>query len=275
MVLSTLLGAFGIFANSTPVVIGAMILAPLMSPIISLSMATLRQDKKLGLQSVRTIGAGLLAGFICAMLVTWITPLNNPNAEILSRIRPNLLDLGIAVVSGIAGAYAHAREEVAKTLAGVAIAVALVPPLAVSGIGLAWLDMEIFFGALLLLLTNLAGMVLAGALTFLFLGYSPFKLAKKGLVISFVFVITLSLPLAISFKRMLAEHRIVEQVEGIHFDEYALKEVRIIRFNPLIIGITVGADHHLDGTELDRIKAELENALGQEVGLEIQIAIQR
>lgn len=275
MILSTMLATFGIFANSTPVVIGAMILAPLMSPIISLSMAVLRQEKKLALNSTRTILGGLLAGFLCAMIVTWFTPLNTPNSEILSRVRPNLLDLGIAVVSGIAGAYAHAREEIAKTLAGVAIAVALVPPLAVSGIGLAWLDMEVFLGALLLLLTNLAGMVLAGAITFLVMGYSPFRLARKGVFISLVFVVLLSLPLALSFNRMVQEHTIVSQIEQQAYEGFAVKDARVIRLNPLLIGITVTTDHQLSELELNEIKTKLQHRLERDVDLEITVAITR
>ncbi|MCA1750551.1 MAG: TIGR00341 family protein [Cryomorphaceae bacterium] len=275
MVLSTMLGAFGIFANSTPVVIGAMILAPLMAPIISLSMATLRQDNKLAISSAKTILGGLFAGFLCAVLLTFITPITTPNNEILSRIRPNLLDLGIAVLSGVAGAYAHAREEIAKTLAGVAIAVALVPPLAVSAIGLAWMDWGIFLGALLLLLTNLAGMVLAGAITFLVMGYSPFRLAKKGVILSLIFVVILSLPLALSFQRMVQEHNIVARIEALEYDEFKVKEARVIRLTPLTVGITVIADHNLSEIELDEIKQSLEGSLNREVELEITVAIKR
>lgn len=275
MILSTTLAAFGIFSNSTPVVIGAMILAPLMAPIISLSMATLRQDNQLAINSAKSILAGLLAGFICAVLLTFITPITTPNNEILTRIRPNLLDLGIAVLSGVAGAYAHAREEIAKTLAGVAIAVALVPPLAVSAIGLAWWDREIFLGAFLLLMTNLAGMTLAGAVTFLVMGYSPFKLARKGVLLSLIFVGILSLPLGLSFQRMVQEHNIVEKIEALKYEEYEVKEARVVRLNPLTVGITVTADHNLSELELDEIKASLEESLGRDVDLEITVAIKR
>ncbi len=186
-----------------------------------------------------------------------------------------MLDLGIAVVSGVAGAYAHAREEIAKTLAGVAIAVALVPPLAVSGIGLAWLDMEVFLGALLLLLTNLAGMILAGALTFLVMGYSPFRLARKGVFISLIFVVVLSLPLALSFNRMVQEHTIVSQIEKQEYGSFAVKDARVIRLNPLLIGITVTTDHQLSELELNEIKTKLQHSLERDVDLEITVAITR
>lgn len=275
MVLSTMLATFGIFANSTPVVIGAMILAPLMGPIISLSMAALRQDKQLAIRSGKTIAAGMVAGFACAMAVTWLTPLNTPNAEILSRVRPNLLDLGIAVVSGVAGAYAHAREEIAKTLAGVAIAVALVPPLAVAGIGLAWLDFEIYLGASLLLLTNLAGMVLAGAVTFLVMGFSPFRLARKGVLISLLLVGILSLPLGFSFNRMVTEHNIVARINAHEFEHVRVKEAQVLRLSPLTLGVKVASSHYLTEEELDEIKHSIEQSLNMDAEIEITVAIRR
>lgn len=276
MVLSTILATFGLFANSTPVVIGAMILAPLMAPIISLSMATLRQDRQLIIDSIYTILAGLGFAFLCAVIITLVTPLNAPNKEIMSRTSPNLLDLGIAVFSGVAGAYAHAREEVAKTLAGVAIAVALVPPLAVAGIGLGWWNGEIFFGAGLLLLTNLGGMVLAGAITFLFLGFSPFRLAKQGLIIASISVVLLSIPLGLGFYRMVYEDNIIETVESYSFNETVeLKDVKVSQFNPLTISVRIVSDHNLSTAEIDEIKSALEGKLGKDISLEVNATVKR
>ncbi|MCC5915947.1 MAG: TIGR00341 family protein [Cryomorphaceae bacterium] len=276
MVLSTILATFGLFANSAPVVIGAMILAPLMSPIISLSMGTLRQDKGLIINSIYTIASGLGLAFLCSVLITLLTPLNAPNAEILSRTSPNLLDLGIAVFSGVAGAYAHAREEVAKTLAGVAIAVALVPPLAVAGIGLGWFDGGIFFGATLLLLTNLAGMVLAGAFTFLLLGFSPFRLAQRGLLISAAIVLLLSIPLGLGFYKMVYESNVVERIESWERDDkIQIKDVQMLGLNPLTISVRLISDHTLSDSEIDKIKEEIEERLGKKVSLEVNVTVKR
>lgn len=275
MVLATTLATFGLFADSTPVVIGAMILAPLMAPIITLSMATLRQDKKLILQSSATILVGMGVAFLFAVFITWITPIATANHEILARVRPTLLDLGVAVVSGVAGAYAHAREEVAKTLAGVAISVALVPPLAVSAIGFGWGDLAIFWGASLLLFTNLAGMVLAGALTFLLLGYSPFRLAQKGVVISFVTVMFLSIPLAIGFNRMVFEHNVVQALSELQVEESVLSDIKVQRISPLRIALKVVAQDPVSSDQLDQIKETIESKLSREVELEFSTAIIR
>lgn len=275
MVLATVLATFGLFANSTPVVIGAMILAPLMAPIITLSMATLRQDKQLIIQSLSTIFLGMGLAFLSAAVITFLTPISVANAEILARVHPTLLDLGVAVVSGIAGAYAHAREEVAKTLAGVAIAVALVPPLAVSAIGFAWMDLSIFAGASLLLITNLAGITLSGALTFLVLGFSPFRLAKRGVVVSLTAVTLLSIPLGLSFYRMVDEHRVVRLLNDYQVQDFRISEVRVHHFRPLTIGLRVLTENPLTNENLDEIKSAVENRLGSSAKLEITTAITR
>lgn len=275
MVLSTALATLGLFANSSPVVIGAMILAPLMAPIISLSMASLRQDKKLVVSSAFTILAGLGLAFAFAVFITWITPIHTANEEILSRTRPNLLDLGIAVIAGIAGAYAHAREEVAKTLAGVAIAVALVPPLAAAGIGFGWLNWSIFFGASLLLFTNLAGMVLAGSITFMILGFSPFRLATKGLFISLIIVIIFSIPLALGFNRMLFEHQVVQKLDGWQTENITVRDVRVQKTKPLSLSLRLVTSAPLDDADMDNFKSRIEEKLDQEVVLEISVALYR
>ncbi|MDQ3393469.1 MAG: TIGR00341 family protein [Bacteroidota bacterium] len=275
MILSTILATFGLFGNSSPVVIGAMILAPLMSPIISLSMGVLRQNKNLIIKSSFTVAVGLLLSFLCAVLITLITPLHHVNSEITARIRPNLLDLGIAVVSGVAGAYAHAREEVAKTLAGVAIAVALVPPLAVSGIGMGWGDANIFTGAFLLLMTNLAGIILAAAVTFLFLGFSPFKLAQKGLVFSSILVVLVSLPLALGFNRMVRENRIINSLDDWEVEGLILRDISILKMKPLSLSLQIISETPLSNEELDVLKAKLEHKLNEEVELEITMGLKK
>ncbi|UCS93463.1 TIGR00341 family protein [Echinicola marina] len=274
MVLSTIIATFGLFANSSPVIIGAMVLAPLMSPIISLSMGVLRQDKKLALNSLKTLVLGLLLGYICAVLLTWLTPLNTLNGEITARIRPNLLDLGVAAASGAAGAYAHSKKEIAKTLAGVAIAVALVPPMAVSGIGLGWADWAVFSGSLLLLVTNLAGMVLSAAFTFLLLGFSPFHLAKKGLVWSLVLVFCVSAPLTFGFTNLVRENKLLQKLSGYQVNGgITLRNVEVRSLSPIVISVKAVSGRDLSEEDFKEIKKEIEGIIGEEVVLEITVGL--
>lgn len=275
MTLSVILATLGIFANSSPVIIGAMILAPLMSPIISLSMGVLRQDRSLIKRSLITVVVGLFIGYLFAIILTFITPINNMNIEITSRIKPNIIDLGIAVISGAAGAYAHSREEIAKTLAGVAISVALVPPLAVSGIGIAWLNWEVFFGAFLLVITNLTGMVLAGALTFLFTGYSPFRLARKGVLISFFVVLSLSVPLGYGFFKVVQENQIIQSVNHKKINNIEIENVKVIGNKPLMMSLDLIVKEYPTEVEIENVKQKISKIIGEEVELEIGIRLRR
>jgi uncharacterized membrane protein len=116
-------------------------------------------------------GAGLAVAI--GAIVGWIVPMDAPTSEILARTQPSLLDLVVALVSGTAGAYAQCRRTVSGAMAGVAIAVALVPPLASAGIGVALGNSTIAVGALLLFLTNLSAITAVGSLTFLLFGFRP------------------------------------------------------------------------------------------------------
>ncbi|WP_107040123.1 TIGR00341 family protein [Brumimicrobium mesophilum] len=275
MILSVILATLGVFADSSPVIIGAMILAPLMAPIISFSMGVLRQDKELMKNSFITMMVGIGVGYLFAIIFTVITPLTQINSEITSRIKPNIIDLGIAVVSGAAGAYAYSKEEIAKTLAGVAIAVALVPPLAVSGIGIAWLNFEVFFGAFLLLITNLTGMVLAAALVFLLTGYSPFQLARKGLLISLFVVLSISIPLAFGFFKVVEENKIIRSLNDTEIKGVILERVIMESRKPMVISVDVVADSTPSNEEIDVIKEEIEEIVGEKVTLKVAVRVTR
>jgi len=273
MALSTTIATFGLFGDSAPVVIGAMILAPLMGPIISLAMGALRQDSLLVKNSMITIFWGIVLGLIFSILITSFTPLEVLNDQIIARIRPNLLDLGIAVASGIAGAYAYSKEEINKTLAGVAISVALVPPLAVAGIGIRWLDWGVFGGAMLLLGTNLAGIVMSASLTFLVLGFSPFRLAKRGLMISLGILIAIALPLGLSFNKMVNENSIIQELSGKEIPHGLLREVKVKQMNPLRLSVTILSDKVLTQNDFEEIKSEIEEEINQPIELEMTLGI--
>lgn len=273
MALSTMIATFGLFGDSSPVVIGAMILAPLMGPIISLAMGALRQDSLLIKNSLITIFWGIILGLMFSVFITWITPLQVLNDQIVARIRPNLLDLGIAVASGIAGAYAYSKEEINKTLAGVAISVALVPPLAVAGIGIGWMDWGVFGGAMLLLGTNLAGIVMSAALTFLVLGFSPFRLAKRGLLISLGILIIVALPLGLSFNKMVNENIIIQNLAGKEIPHGLLREVKVVQMSPLRLSVTILSEKVLTENDFDEIKSEIEEEIDQSVELEMTLGI--
>ncbi|HIO90174.1 MAG TPA: DUF389 domain-containing protein, partial [Campylobacterales bacterium] len=187
---------------SSSVIIGAMLLAPLMQPIVSFSMGLLRFDYDLLLGGLKSVTIGIVLVFVASSLLSAFLPYENITNEIEGRLHPSTLDLIVALISGVAAAYVKNNQKITSSLAGVAIAVALVPPLAVAGIGIGWGDFYIFENAFLLFVTNFVGIVFAASITFVFLGYSPIKRAKNGLFISLVLVMIVSIPLYFSFSIM-------------------------------------------------------------------------
>ncbi len=274
MILSTLIATFGLFANSSPVIIGAMILAPVIAPIVSFSMGMVRYDVPMLKESFITITAGTLVSLAFAAGVSIIIPLKVLTPEIEARLSPTLLDMGIAVSSGIAAAYAHSNEGIAKSLAGVAIAVALVPPLAVAGIGIGWWDWEVFSGAILLYATNLAGIILFGGLTFLLLGFAPFKRAKMGLVYTLIIVILVAVPLSLSFDRIMQEANITRSLEGTTIENVVLRDVRIRFGSTMVVSLRLVGPENIEPQRIQAIKEEIEKRIDQPVRLEVVSAME-
>ena len=218
LILSTMIATFGLFVNSSSVVIGAMLLAPLMQPIVSLSMGVLRQDSALEINGARSIFWGVAAVLATAALIALFTPIERLTTEMAGRLSPTILDLFIAVVSGVAAAYVKSNEKILSSLAGVAIAVALVPPIAVAGIGLGWGDLHMFMMAFLLFITNLVGIVVAAAVTFMMLGYSPLRVAKKGITTWLMIAAVVAIPLYNAFTQMEEDINIQRTLTNLSFD---------------------------------------------------------
>ena len=173
-----------------------MIIAPLMNPIASLAYALVILSPRLLKQPIFTLLTGVILVIVIAYLTTELLGLITVGSEILGRTQPNSLDLGVALAAGAAAAFANSRRSIANALPGVAISVALVPPLSVVGIGLCLGELgsaiaasqgvqtSIATGSFLLFITNLAGIVFSGSLVFLFQGYGSLKKASIGLIIS-------------------------------------------------------------------------------------------
>lgn len=274
MILSTVLSTLGLFADSSPVIIGAMILAPIIEPIVSFSMGMVRYDTSMIKTGFFTIGIGTLVALFFSAGVSMIIPLDVVTSEIENRLSPTLLDMGIAIISGIAGAYGHAKEGIAKSLAGVAIAVALVPPLAVAGIGIGWMDWGIFRGAFLLYLTNLSGIIMFSGITFLFLGYAPFKTARAGLFYTLIILVLIMVPLSLSFNQMQEKIRITQQLEGTSFRSVKLKNVKVRFGKEVLISAKLVGPESVGTEEMEKIKEMIETEIGQPIILEVTSAIE-
>lgn len=172
--LSAGIATLGLVQNSPAVIIGAMLISPLMGTILSTGLALAVGDSYLLLKSVLNIVLSMTASVGLAALLVWLLPFHSVTQEILARIHPNLLDLGIAILSGLAGSIVVCRGGSGTgvmALPGVAIAVALMPPLCVMGFGMgSSFNMEIMYGASLLFLTNLVAIVSSAFVVFLLVG---------------------------------------------------------------------------------------------------------
>lgn len=161
--LSAGIATLGLLQSSTAVVIGAMLISPLMSPIAALGFGFASIDGQRIREAARVVAVGAGIGILTGVLLTWLSPIRNATPEILARTQPTLLDLAVALFSGVAGGYATAIRK-GGTAIGVAIATALMPPLAVVGYGLGVLQIQFALGALLLFLTNLAAITFSFAM---------------------------------------------------------------------------------------------------------------
>ena len=213
--LSTIIATLGLLLNSAATIIGAMIIAPLMNPIITLSYALVASKRKLLKRSLLTLLSGIVLTIIVSFITTNFIGIRVVQSEIIARINPNLGDLVVGLAAGAAASFTYTRRSIANALPGVAIAVALVPPLSVVGIGLfvgekvtpavgMSLGGSILWdGALLLFLTNLVAIVFAASLVFLLQAYGNWQRAILSLFLSLIALFLISLPLGFSFDEVI------------------------------------------------------------------------
>ncbi len=173
LMLSVTIAVMGLAANSAAVVIGAMLIAPLMTPIMSFAAAVGLGLGKRAVQAAFLVVAGSAGSIAFAVLLARLLPTVEIGAEVLARTRPDVRDLIVAVAAGAAGAYATAREDMSGALPGVAVAVALVPPLAATGILLDADRMVLAQGSGLLFLTNLLAIIVSALVVLLATGVIP------------------------------------------------------------------------------------------------------
>ncbi|WOK37659.1 DUF389 domain-containing protein [Sphingomonas sp. C3-2] len=204
ILMSAGIAVLGLLLSSPAVVIGAMLISPLMGPIIGLGFALATFDAAEIRRTLSALAGGtLLAVLFCALVVA-LSPLQNVTSEIAARTRPNLFDLVVALFSALAGAYAMIRAR-AGTVVGVAIATALMPPLAVVGFGLATWNGTVFSGALLLFITNFVTIAVSAAVMARLYGFGPRLSPKQTLIQSAVILgllLVLAVPLGITLRQI-------------------------------------------------------------------------
>lgn len=170
-ILSILMAVFGLLLNSPAVIIGSMLIAPLLSPILGISLGIVMADTRLIFRSLLTLSKAIAWSIPFAAIATLLfasqaglSPELNP--EIISRTEPSILYLAVAVVAGMAASFALIKPNLNASLPGVAISVALIPPLAVTGIGLARFDWAMMTDSFILFLINAVSIIFASMVVF-------------------------------------------------------------------------------------------------------------
>ncbi len=277
--LSGVISTLGLLAGSTAAIIGAMIVAPLMGPITGMAFAITMGNRRLLKRSGLAVFTGALLTVGTAYLICTIIGLNTLNSEILQRTRPTLIDLAIGLAAGAAGSFATTRREVADALPGVAIAVALVPPLSVIGIGLAFGNQSVFIGSMLLFVTNLAGIILSGGLVFIWQDYGSIKRAKRGLTASTLVIALLGIPLGLAMRDLVIEERarsLVSQLvrrETETFKDTDVRQLRIRTYRDILtvdLEVAATADS-ISANQISLVHTFLEQKLGRPINLNVSI----
>ena len=266
----------GLLLSSPAVVIGAMLISPLMGPILGLGFGLALFDLAEIRRALVSLAAGvLLAVFFCALIVL-ISPLQTVTTEIAARTRPNLFDLGVAIFSGLAGTYAMIRGR-HGAIVGVAIAVALMPPLAVMGFGLATLNLPILWGATFLFLTNLIAIGFSAAVLARIYGFAG-RLSPRQTGLQIVLVLGMlaafAVPLGLALRQIAWEAAVSRQAReaiAARFDENARVSQLVVDYDaqPLRVRAVVFTPALRPGAEAETTRL-LAGALGRPVEVDIE-----
>jgi uncharacterized hydrophobic protein (TIGR00271 family) len=217
------IAVLGLLLSSPAVVIGAMLLSPLMDPIMGIGFALATGDYRWLRQSASTLAWGTVMAIGLCAVVVFLSPLTDITSEIAARTRPNLFDLLVALFSALAGAYAMIRGR-DGTIVGVAIATALMPPLAVVGFGLATFNWTVFGGALLLFVTNAVTIALTAWGMARIYGFHSTLDEKQSMFQSAAVVavfVALAVPLGFSLVEIGREARATQQIRTVLADTFS------------------------------------------------------
>ena len=275
-VMSCGIAMLGLLQGSAAVIIGAMLISPLMGPIIELGMGLATFDFRTVRESLATMAAGVALALAIAILIVLLSPLQEATGEILARTRPTFFDLLVAVFSGLAGAYATVTRK-GEAIVGVAIATALMPPLAVLGYGVAVENWEIAGGAAFLFMTNLLAIALSVTIVARWYGFggsdTPKQTAWQAVLIIGCFVL-LSIPLGLALKRIALQSQTelaVRTALNGAADEVSGR-VSALRVDSSADGVGVDAvmmtPRHVNG-----LATSLQDRLGAELGRPVVVRI--
>lgn len=281
---ASLIALLGLLTNSVAVVIGAMLISPLMSPIISSGLALTIGDLALARRAFRTIASSVVLTILLTAFITFLSPLKEPTAEILARFRPNIYDLFIAVLSGIVGAVALCtKRNYLITATGVAVATAVIPPLSVAGYGLGTGQLMLGLGGFFLFFTNFVAIVLTSDLVFFVMGFrtthvESIQYSPRNRVLIIAALLTLiSIPLVYTLVVDLQKVKINKRIERVlkkHLNKNNISRITGYSYKQweklLDITTTVNTVSYIPKNVEQRMEAELQELSNLPVDLHLE-----
>ena len=281
LILATIIATAGIIGDSTATVIGAMIVAPLMTPIMATAAALIMGNMSRAVNRLSLV----LIGVLTVVFLSWLAGLLYPriisftgNSQIVARVSPRLIDLLAALASGAAGAFCLSRDDVADSLPGVAIALSLVPPLCVVGLSLSAGELEAALGALLLFVTNFLAILLAGGAVLGILGLNRAaqievrgSARRKAFALVIAAVLLVAIPLLITGRQAtrdayteLQTQRAAQEWAG--GSEYRVRQVRAVGDSVYIIAVGSG-----DPPPFEELVAVVEESVGRSLTIDLEL----
>ena len=281
---ATIAGA-GVVADSDATVIGAMIVAPLMTPILGTALAVVLADRARIVRGVATVvlGAALVValGFLLGLLVPEPV-VAATNSEVASRVSPDLIDLVASLATGLVGAFALVRDDVSDTLPGVAIAISLVPPLAVVGLTLESGEPGQALGALLLFASNVAAIVATGTGLLLVYrvraaaeaaGRPVGRLGKGTMAVVAAFVVLVAVPLGVGSYRVYTQSTTIAGVRPVADQWASTQSWRVVSISGTASAVQIDAIGPTPGPDVALLRRELDQAGYADVAVQVSLVL--
>ena len=265
LIASIFIASIGLNANSAAVIIGAMLISPLMGPIVGVGMAMATNDWSLLIKALKNTAIFVLVSIITSSIYFKLTPLGDAASELIGRTKPNFLDVLVAFFGGIAGIVAGSRREQSNVVPGVAIATALMPPLCTAGYCFAHGNWSYFLGAGYLFLINTVFIALATFLVARYLQFPRFSFVdpKRERKIRTYFILFLVVFLVPSIKTLITTYQ--ETQFNTSVEQFVDREVRPVYHFPIVetnkdsLEIIISTSGFIDEKRRDEFQAKLAN----------------
>lgn len=273
LIASAVLACIGLDTNSGAIIIGAMLISPLMSPILGIGLSIGMNDRQILFRSAYNFGIAVAISLGTAFIYFLLSPLANETPEILSRTTPTVLDVMVGFFGGIAGIVAGSRREITNAIPGVAIATALMPPLCVAGYGLATFQINYFAGAFYLFFLNVVFISLATFLIVRFLNF-PLKaeitlnLLKNFRIGVVIFVLLVLVPAVVLFIDVIGDQQQAYKIQTFTSEkfpntEFAVEKTQIIERNDsTFLMISLAGTKYISNDTIDVWQSQLDARYG-------------